>query len=152
MRGAAVAGLLIVGIVAAGGIGYFAGVNSQQATTTPSVLLGVSEQACNGEGLVICGQQLSDLVNGTTLFVRTENGSNFVFQINESSEGTAVLANGTKHTFGLIYDLFRTSPTGLGCSGIASVIQVTVPLINGYYAVSQMTITRQPPVCLSPPA
>jgi len=151
MRRASLAGLLVVAILAGAGIGYFIGVSSQRAVATPSVLIDVSEQACNSEGLVICGQQLSDLVNGTTLFLKAENGSSFVFQRSASGEGTAILANGTRNTFGLFYDLFGTSPPESGCSGIASVIQVTIPLINGYYAVSQMTITRQPPLCSSPP-
>ncbi|HEV2137851.1 MAG TPA: hypothetical protein VGR53_03350 [Nitrososphaerales archaeon] len=151
MKGAALAGLMTAALLVGVGIGYFASVYSRQADTTPSVLIGVSKQACDSEGLVICGQQLSDLVNNTASFVMAENGSNFTFQKSASGEYSGFNGNETQAGFVLYYYLSGQSPPGSGCTGVARVIQVSIPLINGYYAVSQMTTSRQPPVCTAPP-
>jgi hypothetical protein len=121
--------------------------NSSTATERNSTSTGsrnttaINATTCEEEGLVQCGQQLSNIVTKTPQFIAAENGSNYALQNNSSGIGS----NGKETSFGLTYLAFSGKMVFPGCPEITGQIQVSILLTDGYYDVSNMTITHPQP-------
>ena len=153
MRGAVIA-VVVVAILTGAGAGYLFGANNQ-ADTSHLTSFGVSGESCSRMGSLLCGEELSFLVTNTTRFASIVNGSSFVFLKGQSTMQTGGYGASTTSLFLLYYNRLGPLPPHSGClnqTDIAGQIFVTIPLVNGFLPVSNMSITFYPTTCTAPPA
>jgi len=143
--------LLVVALLVGAGIGYLFGANSQ-TNSTRLTSFGISGESCSRMGTELCGEELSFFVTNTTRFAKVVNGSDFLFLKGESGISYNVSETYKHYYFDLNYETFGTTPPNSGCPqiGIASEIYVVIPEVDGFYPVSNMTISSQPPACSGP--
>ncbi len=156
MRRVLVAAVAVAALLVGAGAGYFFGVSSQ-TNTARLTSFGVSYESCNRMGRLLCAEELSFLVTNTTQFanaVKLVNGSGFVFQEHAATMETSGYGASFQTSFFLDYYILGEVPPDSSCSpqaGIASETSVTIPLVNGFFPVSNMSITSRPPACSAPP-
>jgi hypothetical protein len=139
--------LLVVALLVGAGVGYLFGANSQQPATSRITSFGVSGQACERMGPLLCGEELSFLVTNTTQFAKAVNGSGFIFEKNVSGG----IGTGSNVTVTLVYYIPGTSPPDSSCVGFKSVVYVNIPLVDGFLPVSGMSISSGTPACSALP-
>ena len=155
MRGEIVAVVGIVALLLGTGVGYLYA-SSSQANATHLSSFGVSGESCNRMGSLLCGEELSFLVTNTTRFANMLNGSDFVFLKGQSSMQTSGYGASTTASFLLYYDRLGPLPPHSGCLNqttiIAGQVFVTIPLVNGFFPVSNMSIIFYPTTCSALPS
>ena len=76
----------------------------------------------------------------TPQFIEAENGTDYTFEANSSGIGS----NGKETAFGLVYVAYSGRMLTPECPEILGQIQVIIPLTNGFYDTSAMTISHPP--------
>ena len=153
MRAEVVAVVVIAAILIGAG-GYLLGADNQ-ANTSHLTSFGVSGESCSRMGSLLCGEELSFLATNTTRFANMVNGSGFVFLKGQSTMQTSGYGASTTSLFLLYYNKLCPLTPHSGCfnqTDIAGQIFVTIPLVNGFFPVSNMSIAFYPTTCTAPPA
>jgi hypothetical protein len=121
----------------------------QTTTTTVTVTTGVTTTitgaSCGNLTSALCLQEMSNIVAQTPQFVTAENGLHYALDKNSSGIGSTSGPGFNKTALGLVYWAYGNQTVtvcgGAGSSpNVLGELTVIVPLIDGLYVTSNMTI------------